>query len=117
MKIVWILRFTEKPTNNNRFLSFFSGHARQVKIGLIISLTDCISRICSPKFIEEELSLLKEILISNHYPGWLIDQTFSKRRKKFLECSDDILETIEKKDIFCSLPYFPGLSEKLKRIL
>ena len=61
--------------------------------------------------------LLKEILISNHYPGWLIDQTFSKRRKKFLEFSDDILVTTEKKDIFCSLPYVPGLSEKLKRIL
>ena len=96
---------------------FFSGHARQVKIGLIISLTDRIFRICWQKFIEEELLLLKEILISNHYPGWLIDQTFSKRRKKFLECSDDILETAEKKDIFCSLPYVPGLSEKLKRIL
>ena len=61
--------------------------------------------------------LLKEILISNHYPGWLIDQTFSKRRKKFLEFSDNILETTEKKDIFCSLPYVPGLSEKLKIIL
>ena len=107
-----------KPTNNNRFLSFFSGHARQVKIGLIISLTDRIFRICSPNFIEEELLLLKEILISNHYPGWLIDQTFSKRRKTFVEFSDDILETTEKKDFFfCSLPYVPGLSEKLKRIL
>ena len=61
--------------------------------------------------------MLKEILISNHYPGWLIDQTFSKRRKKFLECTEDILETTEKKDTFCSLPYVPGLSEKLKRIL
>ena len=106
-----------KPTNNNRFLSFFSGHARQVKIGLIISLTDRIFRICSPKFVEEELLLLKEILISNHYPGWLIGQTFSKIRKKFLEFSDDILEKTEKKEIFCSLPYVPGLSEKLKRIL
>ena len=73
-----------KPTNNNRFLSFFSGHPRQVKIGLIISLTGRIFRTCSPKFIEEELLLLKEILISNHYTGWLIDQTFSKRRKQFL---------------------------------
>ena len=106
-----------KPTNNNRFVSFFFGQARQVKIGLIISLTDRIFRICSPKFIEEELLLLKEILISNHYPGWLIDQTFSKRRKTFLKCSDDILETTEKKDIFCSLPYVQGLSEKRKRIL
>ena len=59
--------------------------------------------------------LLKEILISNHYLGWLIDQTFSKRRKKILECSDDILEATEKKDIFCSLPYVPGLSKKLKK--
>ena len=61
--------------------------------------------------------MLKETLISNHYPGWLIDQTFSKRGKQFLEFSDDILETTEKKDIFCSLPYVPGLSGKLKRIL
>jgi len=61
--------------------------------------------------------LLKEILISNHYLGWLFDQTFSKTRKQFLEFLDDILETTEKKDIFCSLPYVPGLSEKLKRIL
>ena len=89
-----------KPTNNNRFLSFFSVHTRQVKIGLIISLTDRIFRVCSPKFIEEELLLFTEILISNHYPGWLIDQTFSKRRKKFLEFSYDILKTTEKKDIF-----------------
>ena len=61
--------------------------------------------------------LLKEILLSNQYPGWLIDQTFSKRKKKFLEFSKDILETKEKKDVFCSLPHVPGLSEKLKRIL
>ena len=77
-----------------------------------------IFRICSPNFIEEEeLLLLKEILISNHYPGWLIDQTFSKRRKKFLEFSSDILEMTEKKHVFCSLPHVPGLREKLKRIL
>jgi len=61
--------------------------------------------------------LFKEILISNHYPGRLIDQTFLKRRKKILDFSDNIQETTEKKDIFCSLPYVPGLSEKLKRIL
>ena len=41
-------KICRKPTNINRFLSFFSGHARQVKIGLIISLTDCFFRICSP---------------------------------------------------------------------
>ena len=70
-----------KPTNNNRFLLFFSSHSCQVNIGLIISLTDCIFKICSPKFIEEKLLLLKEILISNQYLGWLIDQIFSKRRK------------------------------------
>jgi len=38
-----------------------------------------------------------------------------KRRKKFIEYV--VLETTEKKDIFCSLPYFPGLSEKIKRTL
>ena len=54
-----------KPTNNNRYLLFFSSHACQVKIGLIISLTDHIFRICSPKFIEEELLLLKEMFVSN----------------------------------------------------
>ena len=85
-----------------------------MKIGLIISLTDRFFRICYPKSIEEELLLLKDILISNHNPGCLVDQTFSKRRTKFLEFSDDILETTEKKDIFCSLPYVPGLSEELK---
>ena len=37
--------------------------------------------------------------------------------KKFLEFSNDILEITEKKDIFCSLSYVPGLSKKLKRIL
>ena len=66
-----------KPSNNNKFLSFFSGHARQVKTGKIISLTDRIFRICSPKFTEEELLLLKEIFKSNHFTGFLIDQTFS----------------------------------------
>ena len=78
-----------KPSNNNKFLSFFSSQTRQVKLGLIISLTDRILRICSPKFIGEELLLLKEILLSNHYPGWLIGQNFSKRRKKFQEFSND----------------------------
>lgn len=106
-----------KPTNNNRFLSYSSGHARQVKIGLIISLTDRIFSICSPKFVEEELSFLRKILISNMYPEWLINQTFSKRRKRFLEISKEVLETTREKDVFCSLPYVPGLSEKLKRIL
>jgi len=61
--------------------------------------------------------LLQESLISNHYPGWLIDQTFSKRRKKFPEFTNIILEKTETKDVFCSSPYVPVLSENLKRIL
>ena len=58
--------------------------------------------------------LLKEILISNHYPGWLIDQTFSKRRKKFLEFSDNIPETTEKKDIFILYHMFQVSVKNLK---
>ena len=42
---------------------------------------------------------------------------FFEKKEKILEFADDILETTEQKDIFCSLPYVPGLSEKLKRIL
>ena len=80
----------------------------------MISLTDCIFRICSPEFIEEELFLLKEILISNHYPGWSIDQTFLKRKNFFLEFPNNILETTEKEDVFCFLLYVLGLSEELK---
>ena len=44
-------------------------------------------------------------------------QTFSKRRKKFLEFSNNTLEITEKKFLFCYLPYIPRLSEKLKRFL
>ena len=55
--------------------------------------------------------------LNNHYPGGLIDQTFSKRRKKILEFSNDILEITENEDVFGSLTYVLGLSEKLKRIL
>ena len=93
------LNIYRKPTNNNRFLSFFSGHAHQVRIGLMISLIDRIFRISTPNFIVKELLLLKKL--KNQYPGRLIDQIFSKKRTQFLEFSNDILETTEKKDIFC----------------
>ena len=44
-------------------------------------------------------------------------QDFFEKKEEFLKFSNDILEIIEKKDVFCSSPYVPGLSEKLERIL
>ena len=55
--------------------------------------------------------LLKEILISNHY------RDFRKEGKKISRIFNDILEITENKDVFCSLPYVPRLSEKLNKIL
>ena len=98
-------------------MTFISGHAHQVKTGLIVSLTDRIVIICSPKFIEVELLLPKETLIGNSYPGWLIGQTFLKRRKEFLEFSNHILEITEKRCFLFFAIYVPGLSEELKGIL
>ena len=61
--------------------------------------------------------LLKGILISNHYPGWIIDQTLSKRREKISRMFSRYSGNNRKERYFFSLPYVPGLSEKLKRIL
>ena len=41
---------------------------------------------------------------------------FFEKKEQFLEFSNDVLEITEKRDVFCSLPYVPGLSEKLIRI-
>jgi hypothetical protein len=55
-----------KLTNNNRFLCYSSDHARQVKTGLIISLTDWISSICSPNFFLGGVVFSKENTNKQH---------------------------------------------------
>ena len=108
-----------KPTHNDRYLNFHSCHPMSVKRGVVISLVDRAFRICSQEFLDSELLYLRDILFCNSYPIKFIDKIIENRRVKHnsrvIEVSQSLDLVVSKS--FISLPYVPGLGEKLSRVL
>ena len=63
-----------KPTFTGLYSPWDSFSSNTYKVNLIRSLTHRIIRICSPSVVEEELSLLRNILAKNGYPGQILDK-------------------------------------------
>ena len=104
-----------KPTHMDRYLDFNLNHPNSAKHAVVRALSDRAKNVCSsPELLAEEMDHLNKVLKYNNYLKWMIDQpgrNSSEGRLIDLETGNE-----EKKSIFISAPYFPGLSESFKQL-
>ena len=88
-------------------------------MGVLKGLIKRAHRLCDLKEdLEEELSLLRDIFISNGYPVYRVNETF-KNYKPSNETYEEVMNPIAieqqyvGRDVICA-PYIPGFSEKMQ---
>ncbi|KYQ51407.1 hypothetical protein ALC60_09486 [Trachymyrmex zeteki] len=101
-------------------LKRWSQHPFCQKIGVIVSLTDRVLLLSHPSFYTKNLDKIIRILLNNGYPLNLIFSTINKRlHKKFSNQNNQIVNNkkVEKKQIFFTVPFIAGISERIKNFL
>ncbi|XP_018306455.1 uncharacterized protein [Mycetomoellerius zeteki] len=110
----------QKPTSSGRYLNFCLQHPLCQKIGVIVSLTDRVLLLSHPSFHRKNLDKIIRILLNNGYPLNLIFSTINKRlHKKFSNHNNQIANNkkVEKKQIYFTVPFIAGISERIKNLL
>jgi hypothetical protein len=97
-----------KKTHTGRYLDFASNHTRSTKAGVIKCLTNRAQNICHGERLEEEKRNLTRTFMKNGYPRAFIEKAMVSKNRSTVE-KEKPLKTI-------TLPYIPGISEKLGRI-
>ncbi|XP_078482534.1 uncharacterized protein LOC144743198 isoform X2 [Ciona intestinalis] len=96
-----------KPTHTNRYLSFWSAHPIEHKKAVVRSLKHRAEALVSdPLRLQDEMNFIKDGLRYNSYPPWMVKWKPTQKPK---EITPTIATVI--------LPYVPGLSDTLKRML
>uniref|UniRef100_UPI0002B8EE6C uncharacterized protein LOC108950552 n=1 Tax=Ciona intestinalis TaxID=7719 RepID=UPI0002B8EE6C len=96
-----------KPTHTNRYLSFWSAHPIEHKKAVVRSLKHRAEALVSdPLRLQDEMKFIKDGLRYNSYPPWMVKWKPTQKPK-------EVTPTIAT----LSLPYVPGLSDTLKRML
>ena len=94
-----------KPTNSNRYLNFRSDHPLEHKQSVVRSLIDRANALCSTtKNRQDELKHVKDTLKLNSYPNTTLIKKPSNRTEQQFKG-------------FAIIPYYPGLTEKIRRCL
>ena len=94
-----------KPPNSNRYLNFRSDHPLEHKQSVVRSLIDRATALCSTtKNRQDEIKHVKDTLKLNSYPNTtLIKKPLNRTEQQFKG--------------FAIIPYYPGLTEKIRRCL
>ena len=97
-----------KATHSDRYLNFRSDHPIQHKRAVLNSLMNRSEALCSSEEEKaKERRHIKTALKANGYPDWF----WRKTRQKIMTSAPALSKGL------VVLPYFPGLTEKLKRCL
>ena len=74
--------------------------------------------MCSPEYLEDELTFIRNTLKSNGYKTWQINKVICKKRNFILTPTSSTLNSHHNSDIkYISAPYINGVSEKINRQL
>ncbi|KYQ57302.1 hypothetical protein ALC60_03737 [Trachymyrmex zeteki] len=103
-----------KATFSGRFLNFNSYYPLCHKRGVIYGLVDKIIRICHPRFQQNNLINVINILLNNGYPLEFVFSAIHKRIKFHINKSGTVEKKIKEK--FFMIPYVNSVSEKFTPI-
>ena len=103
-----------KPTHTNRYLNYHSAHSNEQKQGVVINLYNrAQSLITKSTDWKKEKSFLCHMLTENDYPNWFIQKALKKRKAQ----AQVKLQEEERHIGLVILPFIPGITERLKRLL
>ena len=118
-----VTNWFRKNTFSGRYLNFLSNHPFKQKIATTKNLVDTAILLSHEKFHEENLEIIKNLLVLNNYPINLINKHINIRifRIKNKNTILDFIPNNKQSEIDCkrvvSIPYFGNLSYKIKRLL
>ena len=69
-----------KPTNKDDFIHYLSGHDKKVKTGVVIGFFLRALRVCSPEYLEEEFTYIKNAFQKLKYPISLLNSLLNKSK-------------------------------------
>ena len=93
-----------KPTNNLKYVHYFSGHTNKIKMSVFSSMFLRALRIVSPEYFDAEIHKIYEIGKNLEYPINIITKSYNKAKKIFFANSE---ARFELKNIIC-LPFNPN---------
>ena len=73
-----------KPTSNNSFIHFYSGHNKKVKESVFLSMFLRARRICSPEFYDDEINTIYNIGNTLKYPRIFLKKCENIARSIFI---------------------------------
>ena len=87
-----------------------SCHDDKVKEGVYKGYISRAKSICSPQYLEEEISFIKNVFVENGYDKGVLDKLAKDMsRKKTTRMKDE-------SNKYTSMPYIPGISQQLKKV-
>lgn len=104
-----------KATTSNVYLNFASNHPPGTKAGIIKCLETRARLICSdPSKLKEEKDMIREVFAANGYPEEFIKKAMRPKRNVQ---SQEPQEEASGRQVYAAIPYVPGVSEKISKIL
>lgn len=107
-----------KVTFSGVYSNYKSHIAKSYKLGLVLTLIHRIYTICSSYAnLHLELENIKDILLTNGYPLFIIDGCIKKFLYKIFTRQQQVNEIEEKKRVVISLPFLGKMSLQMKKSL
>lgn len=72
-----------KPTNVLSYVHFYSSHHNKVKHSVLSSMFLRALRVCSPEFVDNEISKIYEISSNLKYPRYFVDKSLDMAKKTY----------------------------------
>ncbi|XP_071573785.1 uncharacterized protein [Temnothorax nylanderi] len=118
-----VTNWYRKPTFSGRYINYFSSHPLKYKINTIINLVDHAILLSDVRFHNDNINLIKSILLNNCFPASLVDKHILRRlaeinKRPNNDESDNRADRANIPDLksYIPIPYVKTFSEGLRRI-
>jgi len=101
-----------KPTHTDIYLNYGSSHPFNHKISVVRTLFRRALKILDAENLQNEINHVKKVLKENNYPEHVIQKVY----ERIIKNEDNNRATEDNPQVIC-LPYQPGLSEKITRLI
>ena len=107
-----LFKVFRKSTHSNAYLHFFSFHPVSIKISVAQGLFLRAFRICSPQFLESEISFIKQSLSRIGYPPLILHKALLRARSSYYSSNPRRNFSLENKLI---VPFVPFLNSNFNK--
>ena len=106
-----------KPSYTGKLLDYNSSSHLSHKRSTVKSLLDRAFKICSPEYLQNEISLIKKQLIDNNYPKKFIQKEINKCYIQSTNNNHQVQNPDINNKKYIATPYVSGTNERIQRIL